>query len=363
MEKSSTVILLCYRNKRCGVIESIESQYEIFCELGVLPKTIYWSQLSFRELLCLRRSPNIIFISHDLRSDLLLVLFNLINKLKFFRRPRQKFVLFSHSEYLRDYPNRKGTIYGQLLAYTQSILYNTDCLIASPSLPHANFLSALHMKPILVLPHDSVPLRSFLSHKVARRVEPISSPDKTIKFLISDSFDENKCIKDCLRLLSSLQHSIPMMHIKILGCSTHDQQEQLKSIINSSELSFKTVLDFDFYDTYKPMLDAYSSSNIFITMSASESFHYSIFYAFAIGVPIICSDIPVHRWLSSYFPFTPVYFIDHKFFNTVDFHYSKKIEYFIKNTTSNPQSYISYQQYGHHIRQYYRNFLLDIFNS
>ena len=148
-------------------------------------------------------------------------------------------------------------------------------------------------------------LKSFLSHKVARRVEPISSSDKTIKFLISDSFDENKCIKDCLRLLSSLQHSIPMMHIKILGCSTHDQQEQLKSIINPSELSFKTVLDFDFYDTYKPMLDAYFSSNIFITMSASESFHYSIFYAFAIGVPIIC----IYTSASMAFellPYTPV---------------------------------------------------------
>ena len=83
MEKSSSVILLCFRYKRCGVTESIESQYEIFCELGELPKIIYWSQLSFRELLCLRRSPNIIFISHDLRSDLLLVLFNFINKLNF----------------------------------------------------------------------------------------------------------------------------------------------------------------------------------------------------------------------------------------------------------------------------------------
>ena len=222
-ERKPEVILLINRFKRCGVTESMISERQRFAEKGIRCYIIIWgNRKGFSKLLSSLRQVDVI-ISHDLKSDLAVIGISLLCKeIKLFN--------FSHSEYTKDYLNRKGLIKGSILVVIQTLCYKASkAKILVPSTTHQDWLHKLLKrykikKKIYELPHT-------ISHNISGQCNKRSNTygkERVIKIIVSDSFDENKKVDLLLKILEKLRDEIKL-EVQYLGSLPKGKHKWVKS--------------------------------------------------------------------------------------------------------------------------------------
>ena len=290
-ERKKDIVFLLYRFKRCGVTEAILAEQHLLEKYGLVTRLFVWSN---RKKMDPGDSRGIhieakAYISHDLVSDIILGMSKYLGN-------KSKIYHFSHSQYTKDYMNRKGMVKGSILITLQNMAYRiSDGEILCPSEPHRRWIET-QLKSIncknktLTLPHYIKELDKFSTSTREK------GKNYTNKILISDSFDNNKNVESVLDCIET--NNIAEKHrIKYLGKLPNNKNYRVsKDYINSSV----------------KLLNEYKRSEIFISLSVSESFHYSVFYGFITGINMILSDTRVHRWLHSFFPQVKVEYINKK---------------------------------------------------
>ena len=248
-ERKPEVILLINRFKRCGVTESMISERQRFAEKGIRCYIIIWgNRKGFSKLMSSLRQVDVI-ISHDLKSDLAVIGISLLCKeIKLFN--------FSHSEYTKDYLNRKGLIKGSILVVIQTLCYKASkAKILVPSTTHQDWLHKLLKrykikKKIYELPHT-------ISHNISGQCNKRSNTygkERVIKIIVSDSFDENKKVDLLLKILEKLRDEI-RLEVQYLGSLPKGKHKWVKS---------------QYINNAKGIIEEYSKHDLYITLSCSE---------------------------------------------------------------------------------------------
>jgi glycosyltransferase involved in cell wall biosynthesis len=192
-----------------------------------------------------------------------------------------------------------------------------DCTIA-PSKAFAQELMSWSQKNVVALHHGFDP-ESFLSSDVL--LDPgiqakLNCPDGALRLLFVSHYNYYRNFETLLRAAALLKRQMGQRPVRIfLTCNlSSGRNPGAYQSVHAAGLISKLALQNEIVELgpvpYRMLHSVYSAADAYVTPAYAESFAHPLVEAMASGLPIIASDLPVHREICGdaavYFdPFSP----------------------------------------------------------
>lgn len=234
--------------------------------------------------------------------------------------PVPQILLSRNALYTCSYFYRDLLARGHYLAWLQEKAKRTlalrsiawaDCTVA-PTQSFANQLQSCTGKKVLAIYHGFEPQKFFSDDQQPGWLSGIRSQSNTLRLLFVSHYNYYRNFETILRALPLIKQQLAPRHVKLfLTCNLGSKRilggyrpKSASKLVSALRLRDNVVQLGSV--SYPNLHHLYSACDLYVTAAYAESFAHPLVEAMACGLPVVASDLSVHREIcgsaAAYFP-------------------------------------------------------------